>query len=231
MGYPLIIANWKLNQTQAEIKLWLEDFVSRVRLGDPIEVAVAAPFPYLFMLREVKGLQLAAQDVSRFEHASSHTGEVSARQLADLGVEYVIVGHSERRRDFGETNEDVVLKVFRSVSWGLTPVVCVSNLEEVEALDAGLKGKGLASRCVVVAYEPLEAIGSGKPADLGEVQRMALAIKGVLGENRRVLYGGSVDADNVLKYAGLAGVDGVLVGTASLKASNFIQIIKALVSK
>lgn len=224
----LVIANWKLHKTTAGVKKWLDQFLAEYQPADAIKIAISPSFPHVAAVRayktlDPKGLELAAQDVSRFKHASAHTGEVSAVQLADLGVKYVIIGHSERRRDFGETNENINEKIARCLENGLQPVVCVRNLTEADALIPIPNTQPL-----TIAYEPLEAIGSGQPASPAETQKMALAIKGILGENTRVLYGGSADSSNVTNYTNLDGVNGVLVGSASLDSMGFSKLVKAV---
>ena len=229
----LIIANWKSNHTLESAQEWVEQMVDLLQeeqvVSNP-EVAVAPPLPFLLSLREQLeglGIKLATQDISTFE-AGSYTGEVGAHNLLGLGVQYVLVGHSERRQLFGETHQEVALKAVRVVQAGIKPVICVDKpyfadqLEQLrqEFVEAGLE---VASSDLLIAYEPIEAIGSGQGAALEQVRALMQEISTKL-PKAKILYGGSVTAANVAEY--LAVCDGVLVGGASLQAASFAEIIK-----
>lgn len=236
----LIIANWKLNKTRSEIEAWLTEFTDLLAYWltdspahqptDLPEIALAPAFPYLRAILNPSGLEpfykAAAQDVSQFLHGGAYTGEVSAKQLKDTGVKYIIVGHSERRQHLGETNADVNEKVTRCLENDLIPIICVSNLDEVEALTPNLQHLTFNNQQLTIAFEPIEAIGTGQPETPENAQKIALAIKDRLGDNTQVLYGGSVDASNVTDYTELPEIDGVLVSGASLDAADFAELVE-----
>lgn len=228
----LIVANWKMNKSAVEIREWFGEFSLSNYYNTKIVICPA--FPYLSLTRELisqKGsscLKLGAQNVSAFEEGAC-TGEVSGRQLKDLGVEYVIVGHSERRQNFGETDEQILRKIELCQKYNLKPIICVSNLKEAESLKQapGSKLQDSKFKFQVLAYEPLFAVGTGKPDTPENAQEVALAIKGILGEDIRVLYGGSANRENAQSFTKQRNIAGLLIGTASLEASEFIEIIKA----
>lgn len=214
-----LIANWKSNKTITEARQWAEQFSTTQFSAEKTAVIVAPPTPLLIAVREglPESMSLAAQDVSPFT-AGSYTGAVAARTLAGL-VSYAIVGHSERRRHFGETHQSVAQKVTQACSEGLTPVVCVD--QDYVAEQAAAIEQELLSKCIV-AYEPLGAIGTGNNVSVDEVTTVATSITANFGEVP-VLYDGSVKPDNVGEY--LLVSDGVLVGGASLDAAEFAQLV------
>lgn len=225
----LVVANWKLNKTLAESLGWLERL--RGLLPGPLdrgEMVICPPASYLAPLKELMAqysweaaIALGAQDVSQF-FEGEYTGEIGVRQLADW-VKYVIVGHSERRRFFGETNESVNKKVRWCQEYDLTPIVCVSDFSQVVSLpSATTPGKPL-----VVAYEPLSAIGTGRPEDPQVTEEIARKVKAQV-PGARVLYGGSISPANAAVFAALPSVDGLLVGGASLVAEDFWEILQAV---
>ncbi len=236
---PLIVANWKLNpETQKEAKA-LFDAVKKGAKNASAEVVICPPFIYLAML---DGLALGAQNVST-EKKGAFTGEVSAMQLKDLGVEYVIIGHSERRHVFFETDEIINKKVKVALEAGLKVILCVGEKDgqdKAQMLEqqitsglAGVTGKEI--KHVVVAYEPVWAIGTGKNCGVDETMSSLMLIRKIIANahNRevadglRILYGGSVKPENAVGYLTDAGANGLLVGGASLKAEEFVGIIKA----
>ncbi len=243
---PLIAGNWKMHLTLAQSV----DLAKAVRDGlknPPGECALCVPFTSIAVVGEVlKGskVRLGAQDCY-WEPQGAFTGEISAPQLADAGCQMVIIGHSERRRLFGDTDEWVNKKLKAALAAGLTPIVCVGEtLEEREAqrtfkvlqtqLEGGLKGFAPTDVSkVVIAYEPVWAIGTGKTATPDQAQEAHLFIrktcKNLYGEafaaGLRILYGGSVKADNVDSLMAQPDLDGALVGGDSLKAANFLRII------
>lgn len=238
----LIVGNWKLNPTsQKEAKVLFDTVKKGVGKAKNVEVVLCPPFTYLAQL---KGLVLGAQNVFH-EDKGAFTGEISALQLKDMGVKYVIVGHSERRKYFGETNQIINKKLKKVLHAGLTPIFCIGetaeersahNIQEVlEAqITQGLDGISREdAKEVVVAYEPVWAIGTGQNCSTDETHKAALLIRKImsnlypaeLAKNLRVLYGGSVDSKNATSYITEAGVQGLLVGGASLNAQEFISIV------
>lgn len=243
---PLLAGNWKMHGLRASAGPLLDAIRSAAREVPDREVVVAPPFTLLeFAGRQLlgSGVALAAQDLF-WEDEGAFTGEVSAPMLREAGCTYVIVGHSERRRYFGETDEWVGRKVEAALRHGLVPIVCVGErLEEREAgrtldvvgrqLRAALQGLDRdALARTVVAYEPVWAIGTGRvatPAQAQEVHafvRKTLSELGGLAEAIRILYGGSVKADNIDGLMREPDIDGVLVGGASLKADEFARIVR-----
>ncbi|MCD6452544.1 MAG: triose-phosphate isomerase [Acidobacteria bacterium] len=249
MRKPLIVANWKMNKTVAEAESFIAQFLSLLpsELKD-IEVAIAPPFTALHPLAkrlEGSGIKLAAQNVF-YEEKGAFTGEISPKMLAELGCSYVIVGHSERRRYFGETDEMVNRKVRAALSCSLTPIICIGEtLEEREnektmevvgsGLSEALKGVELEDPLsVVIAYEPIWAIGTGHTATPDQANEVHEFIRKKLmegfgekiGEGIRIIYGGSVNAVNVSNLFKEREIDGALVGGASLKPDSFATIIR-----
>ena len=217
-------------------------------LGAPAcDVAVAVPSPYLAQVQGLlsgASIALGAQDVSAFA-SGAYTGEVSAAMLKDFGVRYALVGHSERRQYHGETDAVVAEKARQALASGITPIVCVGEtLQEREAgqtesvvkrqLAAVIHVNGHCISEIVVAYEPVWAIGTGRTPSADDVAEMHAAIRAQLvsqlgseGAGVRILYGGSVKASNAQELLHVPDVDGALVGGASLKAADFVPIIEA----
>ncbi|MDP2874285.1 MAG: triose-phosphate isomerase [bacterium] len=229
MASKLVVANWKLHKTLAESLGWLERLRGLLPRSLPGgEMVICPPAPCLAPLKELlvkysweAAMAFGAQDVSQFVEGE-YTGEIGVRQLADW-VKYVIVGHSERRRFFGETNDSVNKKVLQCQEYDLIPIVCVSDFSQVASLPSvTTPGKPL-----VVAYEPLGAIGTGRSEDPQVTENMAEKVKALL-PGVRVLYGGSVSPVNAAVFAGLPHVDGLLVGGASLAAEEFWEILKVV---
>lgn len=252
MRKPLIAGNWKMNKTSSQARRLTEQLKDGHTHGH-VEVAVCPPFTALESVAEVlenTRIKLGAQNV-HFEDAGAFTGEVSVSMLKDLGAELVIVGHSERRQIFGETDELINKKVKKVLANDMTPILCVGEtLEEREQdkTEQVVKGqvtedlKGLTQReiaKVIIAYEPIWAIGTGKSATAAEADRVIGYIRGVLakltGKEQagmiRILYGGSVKAANADSLLGQPQIDGALVGGASLKADEFLTIIKHAAGK
>lgn len=212
----LVLANWKSQKLQNQVEPWVEG------VGTPPDSVKLIVLPPASLLSSVAAripvtISLGAQNVSPYP-LGAYTGEVAARQLADLGVQFCLVGHSERRRYFGETDEQVVSKCQQLTEASITPVVCVDEPYLVRQLDL-LKEAGI-SDCVI-AYEPVAAIGTGNNAALSDVERVIEAIheRG----DFLVIYGGSVSTDTVGEY--LLVCDGVLVGSASLEAESFKELL------
>jgi triosephosphate isomerase len=242
---PLIAGNWKMNLTLAQ-SLELAKLVAGGAESASGEVAVCVPFSAITLVGEgIKGssVRLGAQNC-HWEASGAYTGEISVGQLSDAGCSMVILGHSERRKLFAETDEQVNKKLGAALKGGLTPIVCVGEtLEERETqktwrvletqIAGGLKGFAPADLSkVVVAYEPVWAIGTGKTASPAQAQEAHLFIRSQLKKiagdgfaaGCRILYGGSVTAENVDSLMAQADVDGALVGGASLK-KDFLRII------
>ncbi|NCO12654.1 MAG: hypothetical protein COZ34_04210 [Candidatus Pacebacteria bacterium CG_4_10_14_3_um_filter_34_15] len=224
----LILANFKSNKSVVNTNLWFEKFLKNVDTSvlNKLDVSVAPSFVALTMVKKLvdesgKNVTLSIQDISSFP-AGSYTGAISGQNLSGLKIKYAIVGHSERRKYFGETSHDVALKVGQSLQNGTTPVLCV----DTEYLDEqlGLIDREELEKCVV-AYEPISAIGNGKNADVGTVREVKEKIKRIAG-NVPVIYGGSVDEFNINEY--LMVSDGVLVGTACLDADQFIRVLEVV---
>lgn len=212
----LVFANWKAQKLQNQVTPWLAG------VGTPPDSVKLIVMPPASLLSAVAAelpptISLGGQNVSPYP-LGAYTGEVAARQLADLGVQFCLVGHSERRRYFGETDEQVVNKCQQLTEASITPVVCVDEPYLVHQLDL-LKESGI-SDCVI-AYEPVAAIGTGNNAALSDVERVIEAIheKG----DFLVIYGGSVSLESVGEY--LLICDGVLVGSASLEAQSFKELL------
>ncbi len=243
---PLILGNWKMHLTASETTAHLTGLLPRLRaLPDDREIAVAPPFtslPAAADLLRGSSVRLAAQDLS-FKDEGPYTGEISGEMLQELGVRYVLVGHSERRQHFGETDRTVAQKVLAALRSDLTPVVCVGEQETARTsgragsvvrtqLLRALEGvpRGDAGR-VVVAYEPVWAIGTGRAASPRDAEEMQTVIRTALGQpfgaaasTVRVLYGGSVTPENIDAFMACPGIDGALVGGAALRIDDFARI-------
>jgi triosephosphate isomerase len=214
---PLIVANWKMNpQTLAEARALLRS-VKNIKKA---KVVICPPFVFLSVLRAG-----GAQDVF-WENSGAYTGEISPLMLKNMGAEYVIVGHSERRKYFKETDETVNKKIKAVLGAKLRPILCIDKIAQIKPALKGVPKKQL--KRLVVAYEPLFAIGTGRPCSWEKARRMKLSIRKILGSKTPVLYGGSVNAQNAKGYLQEAGFQGLLVGGASLKAKEFIDIIKTI---
>lgn len=237
MAKKLIVANWKMNP--ATVQEAEELFVSVTKIRVPAaEVVVCPPFPFLGIVNKFSfRIHVGAQDVSP-EKKGAHTGEVSAEMLRSLGATHVIIGHSERRQSQGETDQLVNRKVRAALKAGLVVILCVGEPKQVRAkgfaaakrhvraqLAKGLKGTPKAS-ALVLAYEPIWAIGSGKADRPEEAALMASAITADSG--CPVIYGGSVTSQNARGFLQYKEIHGALVGGASLKAGEFEKIINSV---
>lgn len=244
---PLIAGNWKMHTTINEGADLILKLRERVKGVDSVDIVVAPPFTSLHHLSHLVAdspIKLAAQDL-HWEANGAFTGEVSAPMLASVGCTYVIIGHSERRQLFKETDETVNRKVMAALKAGLKPIVCVGEtLEEREAgktllrVRAQMKGalaglSGGAVRDIAIAYEPIWAIGTGKTASPQEAEEVHNALRELLFElfnldqakDVRIIYGGSVKPDNIDSLMAQPNIDGALVGGASLKAEDFARIV------
>jgi triosephosphate isomerase len=247
MRRKLVVGNWKMNGSLATNAVLLSDIVAGLSAADAADCAVCAPAPYLAQCQAQLSGSLAAwgaQDVSA--HASgAYTGEVSAAMLQDFACRYVILGHSERRAYHHEDDALVAQKTVAALAAGLTPIVCVG--ETLAQRDAGqtaavvqaqlgavlavLAGADIGK--IVLAYEPVWAIGTGKTAtpqmaqDVHALLRAQLAQANAAGVSVQILYGGSMKPDNAAQLMAMADIDGGLIGGAALKAADFLAIIRA----
>ena len=245
----IIAGNWKMNKTLTETKAFAEDI--KTKLGKPKWCEVVLCVPYVNIpaaVRLFKDCRIAiGAENCHYESHGAYTGEVSAEMLKELGVKYVIIGHSERRQYYNETDFTVNKKVHAALEAGLYPIVCVGeSLEQrelgvtmeliayqVKAALAGVPADKM--RHVVIAYEPIWAIGTGKTATADQAQEVCAAIRKVVGElygedaakALTVQYGGSMNAKNAEELLGKPDVDGGLIGGASLKADQFAIIVDA----
>ena len=245
MKKKLIAGNWKMNGSLAANEQLLTAILAG--LGQPTcQVAVGVPAVYLSQCQSLLAgsvIDLAAQDVSAHD-SGAYTGEVSAAMLKELGVRYAIVGHSERRQYHGETDELVASKAQRALSCGITPIVCVGEtLAEREAgktdevvkrqLAAVIHANGHCVSEIVVAYEPVWAIGTGKTASPDQAQQVHAVLRAQLkaasasADRIQLLYGGSMNAANARDLLAQPDIDGGLIGGAALKAQDFLTIIAA----
>ncbi len=249
MRTPLLAANWKMHHTVGEAERYLRHLVELLDPTLNLEIVVFPAFTSLHVaarILEGSPVKFGAQNAHP-EKKGAFTGEVSMAQVADLGASYVICGHSERRKLFGETDEFVGAKVQAAWSFGLVPILCVGEtLEErkggqawpvVERQLASALPQGTLGGPLAIAYEPVWAIGTGFPAHPGDAQDMAVRIRrwllsrfGPVGEEVRIQYGGSVTPENARDFLTLPDVDGALVGGASLDPDKFWAIAQAAVS-
>jgi len=248
MRTPLVMGNWKMNGTLAEARALATAVREGLKRPRGVEVALCPPFTALAAVAEVLGtgpVRLGAQSC-HWEAAGAYTGEISPVMLADLGCRYVLVGHSERRREMGETDEQINRKVQAALAHGLAPVLCVGETADerrqgltfttVEGqLRAGLAGMTAeAIARTTLAYEPVWAIGTGVNATPAQAAEVHGYLRGLLSEltskeaaqSIRILYGGSVKAENADALGAEAEIDGALVGGASLNAPGFIAIVR-----
>jgi triosephosphate isomerase len=248
MRTPLVIANWKMYGTVAEARVLAGAVREGLKRPKDVEVVLCPPFTALAVVADTLGgspLRLGAQNC-HWESSGPHTGEIAPPMLVELGCRYVLVGHSERRREMGETDDQVNRKVLAALVNGLTPVLCVGETAEerrqgltfttVEGqLRAGLAGvapEGIER--TVLAYEPVWAIGTGVNATPAQAAEVHGYLRGLLSELTsketaqaiRILYGGSVKADNADTLCAEQEIDGALVGSASLNAQGFIGIVR-----
>jgi triosephosphate isomerase len=247
---PLIAGNWKMKGSLAANEALLGALAQGLAAPGAAEVAVCVPAPYLAQVQALKAkwpalarLQLGAQDVSH-QAAGAYTGEVSAAMLQDLGCRFAIVGHSERRQYHGETDARVADKAKQALAHGITPIVCVGEtLSEREAghtvevvkrqLAAVIHANGHCISEIVLAYEPVWAIGTGKTASPEEAQAVHAVLRAQLqaatphAGRLKIIYGGSMNAGNAAALLAQPDIDGGLIGGAALKAPDFLSILAA----
>ncbi len=214
----IVAANWKSNKTKREARQWFDE-ISNIKTPDNLEIIVFPPLTLLDfasnLIRE-KNLQikLGAQNVSPFG-PGAYTGEINGQQIKEF-ADYVLIGHSERRINFHESDEMINRKIDQALSLGIIPIVCVSNINQVKVLNRKIQ---------LIAYEPIEAIGTGNSEDPKTVEEFVEIIKEEK-ENAQVLYGGSVNAGNIKTYINIEQISGVLVGGESLDPLSFLGILK-----
>lgn len=251
MRRPVVVANWKMNMTLTGA----EEFIRRIAGEDldsstGVDLVICPPYialPSLTSMLEHTPIMLGAQNM-HWEQDGAYTGEISGLMLRELGVRFVIVGHSERRSYFAETDQSVGRKAAAAFACGLVPIVCVGeNSEERRAAktEEVIRRQLLAAieflqreedrRRLIVAYEPVWAIGTGTPARASDAAAVTACIRSLLHQNWgsgavevRILYGGSVTPENIADFTGRPGIDGALVGNSSLKPASFAAMARAV---
>ncbi len=243
----IVAGNWKMNKTPAEAKQLVSELIPLAQ-GAEADVVVCVPYTAISAVTELTNgtnIAVGAQNM-HFEEKGAFTGEVSADMLLDLGVKYVIIGHSERRQYFAETDETVNKKIITALAKGLVPIVCCG--ESLQQRELGITSELVRSQIkiafkdisaeqakgIVIAYEPIWAIGTGKTATSQQANEVCSVIRAVIGELYdnataeviRIQYGGSMNASNAAELMAQPDIDGGLIGGASLKAEDFIKIIK-----
>ncbi len=222
-----VLANWKAHKTLAEAQAWLEKFCRLYSPHPQLEVIIAPPALYLVPLRQqlehfqIARLALAAQDLSPFPFGA-YTGAIAAEMLGNF-VEFAILGHSERRRYFHETNQDIANKVSEAKLASIKPIVCLDR-PYARSQIAALQEEDLND--LIIGYGPVEAIGIDLPQALSKTKEAVKEIQ-LLAPDKPILYGGSINKDNAGDYLQLAGVAGLMVGTASLNPEEFALICEA----
>ncbi|QOR66177.1 triose-phosphate isomerase [Cytobacillus suaedae] len=249
MRKPIIAGNWKMHKVLSEATSFVDEVKGLIPSSQVVDSVVCAPSLFLAQLViSTKGteLKIGAQNM-HFEESGAFTGEVSPVALKDVGVSYVIIGHSERREMFAETDETVNKKTLTAFGHGLTPIVCCG--ETLEEREAGQTNEVVGSQIqkaltglteeqaknVVIAYEPIWAIGTGKSSSAEEANETCGYIRKIVAEqfssavadDVRIQYGGSVKPTNIKEYLSQPHIDGALVGGASLEASSFLQLLEA----
>jgi triosephosphate isomerase len=245
----IIAANWKMHKTAAETAAFCRELRKEKNSCEGVDILICPPFTALSAAGEAlegSNIKLGAQNM-HWEEKGAYTGEIAASMLLDYGVEYVIIGHSERRHIFGESNEQVNKKIKAALANGLKPVICVGETEDERQNSATevVLEKQLASAFeglnpkkvndLVIAYEPVWAIGTGRAATAEDAGKAGDFIRNYVreslgeeaGSRLRIQYGGSVKPDNIGSFVTLSSVAGALVGGASLEANSFIDLITA----
>ena len=245
----IVAGNWKMNKLPSEVPSFVEELSGVMTVGEGVKVALCVPFPLIPAMvaaAEKRPFSVGAQDVSCHE-SGAYTGEVSGAMLQDLGVEYCIIGHSERRAYHNESDELVNAKLHALLGKGITPILCVGESlsqrdegvtlsfvkEQVTAALAGVSAEQMGQ--VVIAYEPIWAIGTGRTATAAQAQEVCGHIRAVLEElygeetarSVSILYGGSMNAKNAAELLAMEDIDGGLIGGASLKPADFALIVEA----
>ena len=254
MRKQIIAANWKMNKTALEVEAFLKSFIksnSLKKLSEQVQVILAVPYIFLSKTQKtcekISYLHVAAQNCHQ-EYSGAFTGEISAKQLQSIGISFVIIGHSERRQYFAETDEIVLAKVKKAIEYGLTPIVCCG--EPLAQRESGDYAPYILAQLtnsifnltkeefskIIIAYEPIWAIGTGKTATSDQAQEIhALIRKAVadkfgiqIAEELSILYGGSCNPQNAQSLFSQKDVDGGLIGGASLQVDSFEAIINEI---
>ena len=249
MRKPIIAGNWKMHKTLSEATSFAEEVKNSVPSSDRVESIICAPALFLNSLVEAtKGTEVAiGAQTMHFEEQGAFTGEISPKALADIDVKYVIIGHSERREMFNETDETVNKKTLAAFKYNLLPIVCVGETleqrengetmqlvgDQVKKALAGLSTEQV--KQTVIAYEPIWAIGTGKSSTSQDANEVCALIRKVVAEQfsqdtaeaLRIQYGGSVKPGNIKEYMAQPDIDGALVGGASLEAQSFLELVEA----
>ena len=249
----IIAGNWKMNKTRPEAKELLEAIKPLVANAEgKVEVIACVPFTNLETAVNVtagSNVKIGAENV-HFEKSGAFTGEISTDMLTELGVEYVVIGHSERRQYFGETDETVNKRLLAALQAGLKPILCVGETldqrekgitEEIIAMQTKIALMGTCEKCiknVVIAYEPVWAIGTGKTATAEQAQEVCAFIRKTvenlfnreIADGMTIQYGGSMNAKNCAELLSKPDVDGGLIGGASLKADDFNTIVQSAIN-
>jgi triosephosphate isomerase len=247
MRKPIIAGNWKMFKTTSEARELVRQLKEALADVDSVEIVVSPPFTALAtVVGELKGSHISVAGQNMYwEESGAYTGEVSPLMLKDIGCTHVIIGHSERRQFFNETDGTVNKKVKAALKTGLTPIVCVGETLEARELGATMNVverqirdglDGLSPREMektVIAYEPVWAIGTGKTATPQQAEEVHQLIRSIIAQRAdsvaqdlRILYGGSVKPDNVDELMAQPNIDGALVGGASLQADPFVRIVR-----
>lgn len=249
MRKPIIAGNWKMHKTLNEAESFLEQVKSKVPANEVVESVICAPALFLpSLVEKAKGtdVKIGAQNM-HFEDSGAFTGEISPVALKDIGVQYVIIGHSERREMFNETDESVNKKVLAAFKHGLIPIICCG--ETLEQRENGSTNQLVGDQVrkalqgltedqaeqVVIAYEPIWAIGTGKSSTAADANEVCGHIRQVIAEQFseeiaskvRIQYGGSVKPENISDFLSEEHIDGALVGGASLDPQSFLQLLEA----
>jgi len=236
MRKTIIIGNWKMNKNKKETEIFLNEFSKKkFKTNDNTIYGIAIPAINIdvFSNWKMKDMKIAAQDISQYEFGA-YTGEISPSMLNSFNVDYVVIGHSERRMYYNETNEIVNLKSILALKNGITPIICVGEtLEQYEnkkskdivkeQISKSLKGLDFSK--IIVAYEPVWAIGTGKTATFEYAQEICKYIRSLTSDELIIQYGGSVNGGNIKQLLEQSDIDGALVGGASLEVDSFISLI------
>jgi triosephosphate isomerase (TIM) len=250
MKNKIVAGNWKMNKTFSDAEDLIVEIAEGVEdISENVEVLLFPPFVYIEMATDIEqeaNVMIGAQNVSEFE-SGAYTGEVSAQMLESLGVHFCLIGHSERRKYFNESNETLAKKVNSALKYNISPIFCIGETLEERTADKHfavieqqlneslfhLSQKEFEE--VIIAYEPVWAIGTGVTASVGQAQEMHAYIRGLVAKKYHqtiadecfILYGGSCNADNAVDLFSLPDVDGGLIGGASLSAEQFLKIVDA----